>query len=117
MFSVNKKMEEVKLVASGGGAASIACIDLLVSMGLSRDNVYVCDSRGVVYKGRVDGMNEYKEKYAQDTLLRTLDDAIADADIFMGLSGPGEVPLPAAAWLFGSALIGLVAVARRKAVV
>ena len=86
---VNKKMEEVKLVASGGGAASIACIDLLVSMGLSRDNVYVCDSRGVVYKGRVDGMNEYKEKYAQDTLLRTLDDAIADADIFMGLSGPG----------------------------
>ena len=86
---VNKKMEEVKLVASGGGAASIACIDLLVSMGLSRDNVYVCDSRGVVYKGRVDGMNEYKEKYAQDTLLRTLDDAIADADIIMGLSGPG----------------------------
>lgn len=86
---VNKRIEEVKLVASGGGAASIACIDLLVSMGLSRDNVLVCDSRGVVYKGRVDGMNEYKEKYAQETPLRSLDDAIEGADIFMGLSGPG----------------------------
>lgn len=86
---VNKKIEEVKLVASGGGAASIACIDLLVSMGLSRQNVYVCDSRGVVYLGRTEGMNEYKEKYAQDTSLRTLDDAIEQADIFMGLSGPG----------------------------
>lgn len=86
---VGKKIEEVKLVASGGGAASIACIDLLVSMGLPRDHVTVCDRTGVVYLGRVNGMNEYKEKYARNTALRTLDEAIADADIFLGLSSGG----------------------------
>ncbi len=86
---VGKSIEEVNLVASGGGAASIACIDLLVSMGLQRDRVYVCDSRGVVFKGRTAGMNEYKEKYAQETEMRTLGEAIDGADIFMGLSGPG----------------------------
>jgi len=86
---VDKKIENVKLVASGSGAASIACIDLMVSMGLSKDNVTVCDRGGVIYRGRSDGMNEYKEKYARDTALRNLDEAIADADIFLGLSSGG----------------------------
>ncbi|MEH6358505.1 MAG: NADP-dependent malic enzyme [Pseudomonadales bacterium] len=86
---VNKKIEEVKLVASGSGAASIACVDLLVSMGLAKDNITVCDRGGVIYRGRKEGMNEYKEKYARETELRSLDDAIAGADIFLGLSSGG----------------------------
>ena len=86
---VGKSLEDVKLVVSGAGAASIACVDLLVGMGLNKDNVIMCDSRGVIYKGREDGMNEWKEKYAVQTNARTLDDAMVDSDIFMGLSGPG----------------------------
>ncbi len=86
---VEKDISDIKLVASGGGAASIACIDLIVSMGLPKENVTVCDSKGVVYKGRTEGMNEFKEKYAVDTENRTLDDAIEGADLFFGLSGPG----------------------------
>ncbi len=88
---VNKDIGDVKLVVSGAGAASIACINLVVSMGLRRENVYVCDSKGVVYEGRTEGMNEYKAAYAQKTDARTLDDAIEDADIFFGLSGPGTL--------------------------
>ena len=86
---VGKSFEDVKLVVSGAGAASIACVDLLVSMGLSKDNVILCDSKGVIYEGRTEGMNEWKEKYAVQTNARTLDDAMMDSDIFMGLSGPG----------------------------
>ena len=86
---VGKSLEDVKLVVSGAGAASIACVDLLVGMGLNKDNVIRCDSRGVIYKGREDGMNEWKENYAVQTNARTLDDAMVDSDIFMGLSGPG----------------------------
>ena len=86
---VNKDIKDVKLVASGGGAASIACIDLIVSMGLPKEHVSVCDSKGLIYKGRTAGMNEYKEKYARDTDMRTLDEVIDGADIFFGLSGPG----------------------------
>lgn len=88
---VNKDIGDVKLVVSGAGAASIACINLVVSMGLKKENVFVCDSKGVVYEGRTDGMNEYKAAYAQNTAARTLDDAIEDADIFFGLSGPGTL--------------------------
>ncbi len=86
---VDKKIEDVVLTVSGAGAASLACIDLVVSMGLRRENVYVCDRKGVIYKGRTDGMNEYKERFAVQTEKRTLDDAIEGADIFFGLSGPG----------------------------
>lgn len=85
---VDKSIEDVKLVVSGAGAASIACVDLLVSMGLSKDNVILCDSKGVIYEGRQEGMNEWKEKYAVQTNARTLDDAMVGSDIFMGLSGP-----------------------------
>ncbi len=58
---IGKDIKDVTLIASGAGAASIACINLVVSMGLRKENVTICDSRGVVYKGRADGMNEYKE--------------------------------------------------------
>jgi len=86
---VNKKINDVKLVTAGGGAASIACIDLLVNMGLPRANITIYDLDGVVYRGRKEGMNEFKEKYAQETEHRTLDDIIAYADIFLGLSAGG----------------------------
>ncbi|BFM05492.1 NADP-dependent malic enzyme [Halioxenophilus aromaticivorans] len=88
---VDKKIEDVVLVASGAGAASLACINLMVSMGLKKDNVYVCDSRGVIYQGRAEGMNRYKEEYAQVTDKRTLAECLDGADIFLGLSGPGTV--------------------------
>lgn len=102
---VNKKIEEVRLVASGSGAASIACVDLLVSMGLSKDNVTVCDRAGVIYRGRNEGMNEYKEKYARDTELRSLGDAVADADIFLGLSSGGLLKPEMVARMANSPLI------------
>ncbi|MDP6165248.1 MAG: NADP-dependent malic enzyme [Gammaproteobacteria bacterium] len=86
---VGKKIEDIKVVGSGAGAASIACLDLLVSMGLPRANVTMVDRTGVIYKGRESGMNPWKENYALDTTARTLADAMVDADLFMGLSGPG----------------------------
>ena len=86
---VGKSMEDVKLVVSGSGAASIACVDLLVSMGLDKEKVTLTDRSGVVYQGRTQGMNPWKQKYARATELRSLDEAMDGADIFMGLSGPG----------------------------
>jgi len=86
---VEKKFEEVKLVVSGAGAASIACVDLLVSMGLQKKNVRMIDRTGVIYAGRKDGMNPWKQGYAVETSDRTIEDAIEGADLFMGLSGPG----------------------------
>jgi len=86
---VKKKIQEVKLVVSGAGAASIACVDLLVNMGLQKNNVRMIDRSGVIYQGRTEGMNPWKQGYAIETDDRTLDDAIIGADLFMGLSGPG----------------------------
>ena len=86
---VDKKFKDVKLVVSGAGAASIACVDLLVSMGLQKKNVRMIDRTGVIYAGRKDGMNPWKEGYAIETSDRTIEDAIEGADLFMGLSGPG----------------------------
>ncbi len=86
---VGKAIEEVRLVCTGAGAAALACLDILVSLGLRRENVLVVDLAGVVYQGRTEQMDEFKARYARDTNLRTLDDAIDGADIFMGLSGPG----------------------------
>ncbi|WP_260293007.1 NADP-dependent malic enzyme [Sedimenticola hydrogenitrophicus] len=84
-----KKIEEVRLVCTGAGAAALACLNLLVSMGLKKENIRVVDRDGVVYKGRKADMDPYKEVYAVETDQRTLDDVIEGADIFMGLSGPG----------------------------
>lgn len=85
---VGKSMDQIKLVCSGAGAAALACLDLLVKMGVNRDNIYVCDIDGVVYKGREKGMDPRKSVYAQDTNARTLDEIMEGADVFMGLSAP-----------------------------
>lgn len=88
---VDKKIEDIKLVTSGAGAAAIACLDLLVSLGLSKENVIACDSNGVVYEGRSKSMDENKARYAAKTEARTLADALKGADIFVGLSAAGVV--------------------------
>lgn len=84
-----KKLEDVKMVSTGGGAAGIACLDLLVELGLKKENILLVDQYGVVYEGRPEDMNEFKSRYAVDTDARTLDDVIDGADIFLGLSAPG----------------------------
>jgi malate dehydrogenase (oxaloacetate-decarboxylating)(NADP+) len=86
---VGKRIEEVRLVASGAGAAALACLDLLVDMGMPVSNITVTDIAGVVYKGRTELMDPRKERYAQETDARTLGDVISGADIFLGLSAPG----------------------------
>ena len=86
---VNKKLEKVRLVASGAGAAGMACLDLLVKMGLNKKNIVVCDREGVVYEGRGAEMDPRKASYAVDTDARTLDEVIEKADIFLGVSAPG----------------------------
>ena len=86
---VGKRIEEVKLVASGAGAAALACLDLLQKMGLPLANVTVTDINGVVYKGRRELMDPDKERYARETRARTLDEVIAGADVFLGLSAGG----------------------------
>ncbi len=82
-----KRLEDVRVVNTGGGAAAIACLDLLVAMGLKRENVTICDIDGVVWKGRPN-TDPYKAAYAQDTNARTLQDALPGADVFLGLSAP-----------------------------
>ena len=83
---VGKDIGKVKLVCSGAGAAALACLDLLVSLGLPMNNIWVADIKGVVYAGRKEDMDENKVRYAKDTQARTLADLIPDADIFLGLS-------------------------------
>lgn len=86
---VNKSLDQVTLVCSGAGAAAIACLDLLVLMGMKRENIFMLDSRGVVYTGREANMEPNKQRYAQDTTLRTLEEACVNADIFLGVSRAG----------------------------
>ncbi|MFQ5612690.1 MAG: NADP-dependent malic enzyme [Anaerolineae bacterium] len=81
-----RSIEEISVVINGAGAAAVACADLLVRAGTPRRNITMCDSRGVIYKGRQEGMNPYKEKYAQETAARTLAEAMVGADVFLGLS-------------------------------
>src|SRR5690242_19806239 len=83
-----KKLSEVKIVCSGAGAAAIACLNLLVSMGAQRQNIWVCDIEGVVYEGRTTLMDRWKGVYAQTTEKRKLAEVIGGADIFLGLSAP-----------------------------
>jgi malate dehydrogenase (oxaloacetate-decarboxylating)(NADP+) len=86
-----KKIEEVKVVFAGAGAAAIACANLYVSYGVKRENLRLCDRDGVIYKGRKDGMNRYKDGFAVETSERTLADALSGADAFIGLSTKGIV--------------------------
>ena len=83
---VGKELHDVKLVCSGAGAAALACLKLLVQMGLPSENIYVADIHGVVYQGREIEMDEIKAQFAQDTSDRTLDDLMTNADVFLGLS-------------------------------
>ena len=86
---VGKNIADVRLVCSGAGAAAIACLDMMVSVGLRRENIYVCDSKGVIYEGREPNMEPTKARYAQKTEGRALGDVIAGADVFLGLSTAG----------------------------
>jgi malate dehydrogenase (oxaloacetate-decarboxylating)(NADP+) len=83
---VGKKHSDVRVVISGAGASAISCAELAIRWGVKRENIMLCDSKGVVYKGRTVGMNKYKERFAMDTDCRTLADAIRGADVFYGLS-------------------------------
>ena len=84
-----KRFEDIKIVSTGGGAAGIACLNMLLKLGVKRENVWLCDINGLVYQGRTEDMNPSKAEYAQKSDLRTLDDVIDGADLFLGLSGPG----------------------------
>src|SRR6266536_6437229 len=86
---VGKDITRVKLAGSGAGAAAIACLDLLVSLGLRKENIAVADIKGVVYKGRTELMDPDKERYARETDARTLGEIVPGADIFLGLSAGG----------------------------
>ncbi len=88
---LGKKIGEVKVVFSGAGAAGIACAKFYITLGVKRENLILCDTNGVVYKGRTKGMNPYKEYFAIDTTARTLSDAIKDADVFAGVSVKGAL--------------------------
>ena len=81
-----RKMEDVKVVSNGAGAASIACVELIKAMGVKHQNVILCDREGVIYQGRENGMNQWKSAHAVKTEARSLSDAIKDADVFLGLS-------------------------------
>ena len=85
---VNKKIEDIKIVCSGAGAAAITCLDILVSLGAKKENILVADSKGICFEGRP-GMDESKAKYAQNTTARVLADALPGADMFLGLSTAG----------------------------
>lgn len=86
---VNKRISEIKLVCSGAGAAAIACLDLLVHLGVARENIFVVDSRGVIWEGRDENMEPNKARYAQRTDMRTLADVSRGADVFLGCSTAG----------------------------
>lgn len=88
---VGKDVTKVKIVVNGAGAAGIACANLAVIMGISKNNIILCDTKGVIYKGRKEGMNDYKERLAADTDARSLADAMVGADIFFGVSAKGAL--------------------------
>ena len=86
-----KKIEDVQIVLNGAGAAGIACLELLKSMGAKHNNCIMCDTKGVIYQGRTEGMNQWKSAHAAQTELRTLEEAMKNADVFLGVSVKGAV--------------------------
>jgi malate dehydrogenase (oxaloacetate-decarboxylating)(NADP+) len=84
-----RKLEDLKVVVNGAGAAGIACLELIKSMGVRGENVILCDTKGVVYRGRTEGMNQWKSAHAVDTKARTLEEAVKGADVILGLSKKG----------------------------
>ena len=85
---VGKRFADIKIVSTGGGAAGIACLNMLLKLGVKRDNVWLCDAHGLVHTARQVDMNPHKAAFAQDTALRSLDEVIEGADFFLGLSAP-----------------------------
>ncbi|MGH7806499.1 MAG: malic enzyme-like NAD(P)-binding protein, partial [Thermodesulfobacteriota bacterium] len=88
---VDKNMSNLKIVFSGAGASAISCAEFFIKLGAKRENIIMCDTRGVIYKERQSGMNPQKERFAVDTKMRTLEEAIKGADVFVGLSTAGMV--------------------------
>ncbi len=86
-----KKLEDCRIVLNGAGAAGIACLELLKTMGARHDNCIMCDTKGVIYQGRTEGMNQWKSAHAARTEARTLEDAMRGADVFLGVSAKGAV--------------------------
>ncbi|OHC73425.1 MAG: malic enzyme [Rhodospirillales bacterium RIFCSPLOWO2_12_FULL_58_28] len=86
-----RSAKDMRLVCNGAGAAAVACVELIKSLGVPHKNVTMCDSKGVIYKGRTDGMNQWKSAHAVDTKARTLAEAMVGADVFLGLSVKGAV--------------------------
>ena len=91
LYLNGKKFKEIKVVVNGAGAAGIACLELLKAMGLPHENAILCDTKGVIFKGRTDGMNQWKSAHAVETKARTLAEAMKGADVFLGLSVKGAV--------------------------
>lgn len=86
-----KSIDKIRVVCNGAGAAGIACAELYLSLGVKRENIIMCDTKGVIYKERKSGMNPYKDKFAADTKLRTLEEAMKGADVFLGVSVKGAI--------------------------
>jgi len=105
LFLQGKELDQVKLVTSGAGAAALACLDLLVMLGLPIDNIWVTDIKGLVYEGRVEDMDEIKARYVKRTDARTLGEVIAGADVFLGLSAGGVLKPEMVAQMAASPLI------------
>lgn len=91
LYISGKKIEDCRIVLNGAGAAGIACIELLKTMGAKHDNCIVCDTKGVIYQGRTEGMNQWKSAHAANTDLRNLKEAMDGADVFLGVSAKGAV--------------------------
>ena len=90
MHLTDRDIKSTRLVCNGAGAAGIACLDLIKAIGFEPANVMLCDTKGVVYRGRQEGMNQWKSAHAVETPLRTLEEAMVGADIFFGLSAKGR---------------------------
>jgi malate dehydrogenase (oxaloacetate-decarboxylating)(NADP+) len=86
---IGKKIEEIRIVVNGAGAAAIACANLAISLGVKKEHLVMCDTKGVIYQGRSEGMNKYKERFAVDTKFRTLEEVAEGADVLFGLSSKG----------------------------
>src|SRR5437763_9951691 len=89
MELVGKDIGKIKVVFNGAGAAGIASAEHYVRLGVKRENIFLCDSKGLIYKGRTEGMNSYKARFAQDSTLRTLAEVVEGADVLVGLSVKG----------------------------
>ncbi len=90
-FVTDRKLSDIRIVVNGAGASAVACSNIFISLGVQRQNLTMCDTSGVIYQGRKDGMNKYKQAFAVETKARTLHEALKNADVFVGLSAAGAL--------------------------